>query len=1182
MNNPIKKSREDVIGFNEQIKTIQCAIKNGANMIGIIADYGSGKSSMVEMLTSSKQNIINRKPIKINMWDCLRDITNTKDATNNVSILTKSFLYQLSNGYSTKLGKYVNKILSKNYGTIALAINNSFHFWMWFVVAGIFYTIYQIANISNTGIMKYFPDCYDFIASALKLGAPIFIFITVICMLIGLKDAYIAFSHWNMSYRREPEINDVFDTYNIIVKKIKPFKCRKQLIFVDDLDRINNKELIVDFLKELYRFQESLGKYKNRFVFIISIRPESELEKDKEHKKSDEVYSKIFDLTLSLKPIHFDDYDSILLKLLENNLKEKKKLEKLIGQKIQDVLPESFRWIKKGTNLNLRDLKDRLNQAISIMISLKNKNYKIETAVNFESCTAVAYLENKYPHDYYNLIKLENELAYFIQNSAQIIDRNGKNKLEEVKTTFSESFVEEKIKVTFDKNFINDLCEMVLGNLFNDDFRMYFYTYPKGSHIKTTDERVLCDYILFPNSYADYDNLDETVKKAFESGDNLIVKQTLESLESFPPVVIENDTLFLLAAKLSIKKTFLAFAKKAIDSEIDEGYKANYWKRILVLSKKDYNEFVSISINDIAGPLSEPDFIITNRKTIIKGIGNRITDFKELYISSAHKTPQITKEEIELINNLDISLQLVDINNLKEEHYAYLIPAINSKVLYGINNTFECAVKIWHKLSSFFPPENIGEDLLKFLSVNQFVDENLFSVVSISEVESWKIAEYLNKTLNGTFSDNHLQMIDDLGFENDISEDRVIELLTNGFYFTPLLYCANNNCLSKIDGYISNVTEILEACERINEINEDEIVKIREYLYLKKKIEEYKVLYHAPYPLITNHEYVSTTEVDLIDVSQIEEDNYEDVVNVIHNKKYSSEELISLIKWIFDENTNEECLEDSSLRKDLFDSLNFKLLGIKNLYEEQRNAVYSLLEQEFAIESGEDAIESLKRIGCLIPTVEAIIQNENSLNKEYCNLISSLDEMTTTSIDWCWDNYVTCGLSPYLCEILYKNEDYQNYIIGETLRQNYMIINENVSFDNYIKVYIKVSEMFDIMSEHHDFLEKLQEEADFNELSSEQIEAMIYFRQSERFFNYIFSDETDDSLKIKYLKNFGSFKEEKDSKAFQKLICQEKNMELLDSWDLYHRIHNLLWSTHPGHKGAFTKAWNKRWKEELS
>lgn len=1178
VNNPITKSKRDVIGFNSQVETLQCAMKNGANMIGIIADYGSGKSSMTELLVSSMKKKCSPKPIKINMWDCLNLDSNDEKVNSNISILTKSFLYQLANGYKPSFGRYINKILSKNYGNLSFAINKK-RFWIWFIISGLCYTAYQIFSSSGSGIMQHIPVNCGAFASYLKFLAPIWVLFAILFIVIGIKDTYIAFSHWNMPHRREPEISDIFDIYSMIIKRIKPPIGMKRVIFVDDLDRVNEKKLIEDFLKELYRFQDSFGKYKSRFVFIISIKPESEL---KPINDSNEVYSKIFDLTLSLKPIHFDDYDSLLLELLKCNRPQKKKLEKLLGHEISDSVPESFRWIKRGTNLTLRDLKERLNQAISIMISLKNKNYKVKTAVTFEACAAVSYLENKYPKDYYSLIKSETEFACFIQNSRDIIDRRDDTKdITQLKDSFNIAFNDKEVDKLFSDKFVNELCEMVISGLFNDDFRMYFYTYPKESPIKTTDENTLYNYFLFPNSYNNFEKLDEVVNRVFENGQNLVVENAMNSSKSFPPVIIENDTLFLLANKKSVKKTFDTFVKKVINSDFDAEDKAIYWKRTLVLPDIDYKEFVTMVINNLVGLYSEPDLIVANRMAIIKGIGKKIRDYKGLYISVSHKIPQITKEEIELINNVDISLQLVDINNLKEEYYKYLIPVINSKPLI-FTETFDYALKIWLKSGEFFLPVDIGEDLLEFLSINQFVHDDLFAVVSNSCIDNKKIAGYLNKTLDKPFSREHLKIIDDLGFENDISEDRLRELLDNGLYFTPLLYCSNNNCLSKIDNCISNVIEILKICERISNVNEEAIVKIRKYLYKELIVEEYKVLYYTPYPLITRDEYADIKEIDLIDASQVDEENYEEIINVIHSREYSPEELVFLVKWIFDENTNENCIMDSSLRKDFFVSLDFKILGMKKLNEEQRNEIYTVLEEEFAIKGGESAIDSLKHIGCLIPAVEEIVQTYASVSNEYCKLIAELDEMTTTTIKWCEENYISCGMSPRLCDLLYKNGDYQNYIIAETLRQKYMNINYEISFDNYIRVYENVEEMFDIMSEHWDFLEKLQEYDGLKEMDEEQLVPIFKVKQTEQFFKFIFSGETTESLKVQYLNEFGSFKELKDSREFQKMICQEDNIELLGSWHLYHRIHNLLWESHPGHKGAFTRAWNKRWKEELS
>lgn len=117
------------------------------------------------------------------------------------------------------------------------------------------------------------------------------------------------------------------------------------------MDRISDKSVIIGFLKELYRFQTSLEKNKEKFVFIISIKPEIKLKTGENHSfefDDNKIYSKIFDVTISLKPLHYDDYDSVLIALLNSNEDKKQQLEDLIKcQPINNSLPESFYWIKK-------------------------------------------------------------------------------------------------------------------------------------------------------------------------------------------------------------------------------------------------------------------------------------------------------------------------------------------------------------------------------------------------------------------------------------------------------------------------------------------------------------------------------------------------------------------------------------------------------------------------------------------------------------------------------------------------------------------------------------------------------------------------------------------------------------------------------------------------------------------
>ena len=63
VNNPINDDKQDVLGIKTYVNRINQAIDDGANIIGIIGDYGTGKSSLIELIKSKHKNSIN-----INMW----------------------------------------------------------------------------------------------------------------------------------------------------------------------------------------------------------------------------------------------------------------------------------------------------------------------------------------------------------------------------------------------------------------------------------------------------------------------------------------------------------------------------------------------------------------------------------------------------------------------------------------------------------------------------------------------------------------------------------------------------------------------------------------------------------------------------------------------------------------------------------------------------------------------------------------------------------------------------------------------------------------------------------------------------------------------------------------------------------------------------------------------------------
>ena len=1171
VNNPIKLAEDDVIGFLDQVEMISCAIDDGeASMIGVIADYGTGKSSITEMLKEKYVKAGYPEPIKINMWDSLSEPNDSQNnnSNNQVSDLTKSFLFQLANGHDGKLGSYVNKLLSKNYGIISFASNHFKRLFKYFILSAICFVLYKIAGVSGTGIMQHLPDWCYVVSSWFKLLSPIFILVSAVFAIFGIKDISVAFSHWKMTNTKSPEINDIFDIYRIIANEICSSKRKKQLVFIDDLDRIGSKEVVVSFLKELYRFQDSICDKKSKFVFIVSVMPESNLLMGNQGGENSNVFSKIFDTTLYLKPIHFDDYDSILLQLIKGNDNKKQALEKLIGENIDENLPDAFKWIKRGSNLTLRDLKERLNQAIAIMVSLVNKSYAGNSAADFQACTAVAYLESAFPDDYYRLIKNEVHFAEFIKKSLPIINESSENDDKQLIQEFNATFEGE----AFSEKFKTELCMLIFAGIINDDFRMYFYTYPKGSHIKTTAEREICDYILFPNQRSDYSGLSDAVNQAFETGNNTTVRQAISARSSFPRVLLENNTLFAASAEISQEKLFYAFKRCCIEKLDSENKDIEIWKRVLLLSDTQRQYFIDNICSTLIGIKTE-DIFLKFRKKLILAFGNKILSFSKVFIGD--EVPIITSEEVDTINNQLTSIQLINTNKLSAETYDYIVQLLLfSSLIEKDKSTFDKALIILGLYSDIFG-EEISDDAFKFLEINHYLDDETFEVI-YQNIEDTSLADYINAFNPAKLSDEYLSCLNQKCLSNGLSDELLSIMVNKSLLATPLSHYANQGRLACVDIFESSAEQIIDDCEVINAKYPDLIVRIRTEAYLIRGISAYLGLYHTPYPLMTENEYVNEGDaekaISLIDVSRIDDNNFEQVTT-IHLKSYNQDELMLLLLTLFD-NNNEDSL-DSSVKPELVNMLDFAKLGFKQLDLNQRNEIFSLISDVLSFPDSNEIIEFLKSVNCFIPDLEERITDDD----EYPELIKLFDEFTDVSTEWLDKHYITCDLSEKLCDELFDSNNYVNYIIASTLRIGSLKIVDTIPFDEYLDVYKDSNELFNIMSRDLDFLERFQQQADFSEFDMAHITPAYQAKQHERFLSYI--DTLTPEEKKSYYMSFGKFSSLNDSKLFRKLVCREDNMELLGDYKIYDHIKEQLWEDDPHDKGQFTKVWNKRWKSEL-
>lgn len=127
LNQPLEDEANDWVGVKVYVDKLEAAINNGAKMIAVISDFGSGKSSLLAMYRKRiKKGILHlrRKSMYIvNMWEILEKMN---EGENSVVELHKSFIFHVINQLRPFKGSYISKRLSKNYGLFSVQSDSWF------------------------------------------------------------------------------------------------------------------------------------------------------------------------------------------------------------------------------------------------------------------------------------------------------------------------------------------------------------------------------------------------------------------------------------------------------------------------------------------------------------------------------------------------------------------------------------------------------------------------------------------------------------------------------------------------------------------------------------------------------------------------------------------------------------------------------------------------------------------------------------------------------------------------------------------------------------------------------------------------------------------------------------------------------------------------------------------------
>lgn len=482
LNSPIHDISEDILGFQAHVDTLQAAIDANAQMIAITSPFGAGKSSVTELLRTQSAN---HRVVNVSMWShlCKKSIPPTGDQKKNepadtqTTELHRSFLYQIVSNLNSRNGAYISRRLSKNYGLLKLHTESPRYYFIAFLSLVFFMLGYVLPYIFHVGIPTFWgtPEIWN----------GLFVLISIICLVYVIVRAEIVFSSNKSEGSLTIDENELIELYRKFVLDYctNQTNIEKFIFVIEDLDRTNNHDCVITFLKELRKYY-TLGNHEskknNKIVFLVNVKPETSLFKTaKEHKavESESLYAKLFDFVLNIQTINIDDYETILESILQNS-----------KETICAIFPNSahkrfvdipgMQWIIRGKGFGVRDIKDRLNRAFSLYASLCNRFPS--SPIEFEKCAVVSYLTTVYEQEF---IKTDD------RTFGKLVEAHLQHKLTEDSCNSTLG--------TGNTDYAKEVYSLIQAKLIDSNYRMYFYNYPKNSIIYSHDEHAVQNAILY-------------------------------------------------------------------------------------------------------------------------------------------------------------------------------------------------------------------------------------------------------------------------------------------------------------------------------------------------------------------------------------------------------------------------------------------------------------------------------------------------------------------------------------------------------------------------------------------------------------------------------------------------------------------------------------------------------------
>ena len=1192
-NTPITDEEKDLVGIGKQVNKVIKALDSNAQMIAITSPFGSGKTSLIELLKARRKEqdkaekkscfikwIFARKEriVSISMWSQLQG----QKAMASID-LHRSFLYRIINEVKPRRAAYVKNYLDPNYGLIGLHTNRPV-FWILTVITLVFAALAWLINILPERFQSAIPPFFMDHADTVSVGS---FFLAVVFAIIIITRARILFSLKRPNEGRKIEVDDVVSLYRTeLLKPRKYFKCLTRraikgthyVFIIEDLDRTNDPKAVFEFLSELrkYCITDSQQEFYNSVCFVVNIKPERVLQKQSSDEKDrDSLYEKIFDYVLNLQTINIDNYDAILEGLLKSKENELKALGLAIdSENIVNSLP-AMQWIIREKCQGIREIKDRLNTTFTLYESLKAKFPR--SSISLESCAAVSYLTTAFAQDFYALNGREFE---------NLVDTY-------LKAPASDSKVCDLLLPNSSPAFKAAVWQMVQSKIIDSTYRSYFYNYPKGSKLYTSDERCAINAILYN---AEGPNLDQSLENIKDNPTAIIdAFQKISQLGVLlPDLVLTSEKLYLLALRydkkeLITKLSSLDYSTSGIEKTIQTYMTLlSYDKERIVFSSTVAREYCAVWVKQI----KEGTSILRMRTAVCKGFPQEAVWYKSLFFSPYRL---ITKEEMSALGLTEI-MKLI--NYESDDFSAAFVQYIQSRyskeespdelreILYeffsksletlNIGTISSSLLDFMITANVLFPDleravlqsvlnENDGEDGDEQESEES--EEDTTTIVDVAELIE-KYASLVNQiAANVRLSKQTLQYVDQLDTHTKYSFEVATQLRSNGYWLKYIL-------VSLSQGYEMQLAEsetnsaILKNCAVLLRDYPTEYLRLRERVVsdLSTSILSYSFLFDRnDCPIMTKTEFDlltgrpetnEDTIMALIKPRRVERDQLSMLCGYFCRKKQSKGNVYNILCYIAE--------MEPALSKELFYMLDFSMIPYRYIAAGKKDYLKQLFTPILDLDKDEEKLNYMIQTKYLDQAYEKALfpafQNDRDLYLKYIEFLNKCDHFTEQTMG-ILSKCTIYAMSPAVTEALYEAGKHRNYIASKTMWEKEFILEDGekgaILWPSYLQAFnddhLSVTRGY--MGKNKEFLLRIKDEHAYTDFRETGMLPLSSVSQNVEMIKHV-AEAYSHEFSLAYYQQIIGFDDRSAAKTMLELIKERD--DLLASIKLYYNIHDKL------------------------